>query len=439
MAEALDFLHVDLFQAPETLFREGEGLARSVALLAELGHPQDQIPVVHVAGTAGKGTVAAGIAAALGARGSTVGLHVSPHVYDLRERFSVDGRWCRPEEVVERLDDVLAAAAQVAATRHGPPTFFEVTLAMALVHFLRRGCDVAVIETGLGGLYDATNTVTRADKVAVITRVGLDHQRVLGHTLEAIAAQKAGILPEGGEAVVLHHGIAAVDDTVAAAAEARGCRLHLVSAPPPEPGQAAHQAEDLALVDAAVAVMDRRQGRDHDPAAVAQVVGDLDLPGRFECVGPPSGARVVLDGAHNPIKLTALIDRLVASSVDGGGSGWRWVFGCRRDKEAGAMLALLDRVARPGASVALVQFPIPGGDVPADRSADPDQLHDLARSAGLEHTFVATLDQAADFVASEGVGAGSAPTGVVAGSFALLAALRPRLGVAPWPAGVVRP
>ena len=442
MAEALEFLHVDLFQAPDSLFRGGDGLARSVALLAALGRPQDQIPIVHVAGTAGKGTVAAGIAAALGAQGSTVGLHVSPDVYDLRERFSVNGRWCRPEEVVERLDDVLPASAQLAATPHGAPTFYEVTLAMSLIHFLRRGCDVAVVETGLGGLYDATNTVTRTDKLAVITRIGLDHQRVLGHTLEEIAAQKAGILPVDGEAVVLHHGVAAVDDTLSAAAAARGCRLHLVAAPAPGRGQAAHQAEDLALIDAAVTVLDRRQGRAHDGPVVAGAVAGLELPGRFERVGLASGTRVVLDGAHNPLKLAALIDRLVVSTPDGSGSSWRWVFGCRRDKEAGPMLAQLDRVAQPGPSIALVPFPIPAGDVPADRSADPAELHELARAAGLQHTFVATLDEAAAFVSSAapgsaGVGADSPATGVVAGSFALLAALRPRLGLAPWPGGLV--
>ena len=427
MAEALDFLHTDLFQAPAGLFRDGDGLARSAALLAALGDPQDRIPVVHVAGTAGKGTVASGLAAVATDEGLSVGLHVSPHVYDLRERFAVDGRWSSPDEVVDLLGEVLPAAADLAATDHGPPTFFEVTLAMALLHFVRQGCDLVVLETGLGGRYDSTNTVTRPDKLAVITRISFDHEAVLGSTLEAIAAQKAGILPLGGEAVVLHHGVAAVDDTLAEEARRRRCRLHPVTAPRPGPGQVAHVVEDAALVSAATALLDVRRGRRPDPDRVEAVLAGLALPGRFERVRTPSGAEVVLDGAHNPVKLAALIDRLSVSAGGEAGHRWRWVFGCRRDKKASEMLAQLAAVAAPGRSIALVQFPITAGDVPADVSTTTAELAAGARARGIAGAFEATLAEAADFAAGEGPD----PV-VVAGSFHLLAALRPLLGVAPW-------
>ncbi len=423
MAEALEFLQVDLFQAPEQLFRGGGGWARAAALLAELGDPQDEVPVVHVAGTAGKGTVAAGIAAAATRPDCRVGLHLSPHVYDLRERFSVDGHWCSPDQVAALLAAVLPAARRVADSAHGPPTYYEVTLAMALVHFVRQRCDLVVLETGLGGRYDGTNTVTRADKLAVITRIDLDHEAVLGHSLGAIAEQKAGILTEGGEAVVLHHGVAAIDDTLAAAAAAAGCRCHLVHPPAPEQGVVAHMLEDTALVQAAVAVLDARQGRPSDAAIVAQVVRGVKLPGRFERVRTPQGAEVVLDGAHNPVKLAALIDRLRAEHPMAPDERWPWVFGCRRDKKAPTLLAMLAEVVDRDRGLVLVQFPVAAGDVPADLSADPGELATLARAAGIDRVVVASLDDAADRIR----GGSRRGVTVVAGSFHLLAALRPRL------------
>ena len=422
-AEALEFLQVDLVQAPEGLFRGGDGWARSAALLAELGDPQDAVPVVHVAGTAGKGTVAAGVAAVATRPGCRVGLHLSPHVYDLRERFSVDGSWCSPGQVADLLAAVLPAARRLADSPHGPPTYYEVTLAMALVHFVRQRCDLVVLETGLGGRFDGTNTVTRADKLAVITRIDLDHEAVLGHTLEAIADQKAGILTPGGEAVVLHHGVAAIDDTLAAAAAAVGCRCHLVGAPVAARGAVGHLVEDAALVQAAVAVLDARQGRPSDAAAVARVMSGVTLPGRFERVRTPEGAEAVLDGAHNPVKLAALIDRLRAERPSAPDPRWPWVFGCRRDKKAPAMLAMLAEVVDQDHGLVLVQFPVAAGDVPADVSADPRELATLARAAGIDRVAVASLDDAADRIRT---GTGGGVT-VVAGSFHLLAALRPRL------------
>ncbi len=428
MDEVLSFLQVDLFQAPDGLFRGGDGWGRSAALLAELGDPQDATPVVHVAGTAGKGTVAAGIAAVAHASGARVGLHLSPHVYDLRERFSVDGQWCSPDEVVELLAAVLPAAARLADSGHGPPTYYEVTLAMSLVHFVRQGCDLVVLETGVGGRYDGTNTIHRSDKLAVITRIDLDHEAVLGHSLAAIAEQKAGILPAGGEAVVLRHGVAEIDDTVAAAAIAIGCRCHLVTSPPPPPGGVGHLVEDAALVGAAVGVLDARQGRRTDPSAVARVLDQVTLPGRFERLRTPEGAEVVLDGAHNPVKLAALIDRLRAQPDAPPGARWPWVFGCRRDKKAPAMFAQLAEVVDPDDGLVLVPFPIVAGDVPADVSADPRELAEGARAAGIDQVQVATLDAAAELVRARCVPSEPArPATVVAGSFHLLAAIRPRL------------
>jgi dihydrofolate synthase/folylpolyglutamate synthase len=402
LADVVRYLEVDLFQSPAGLFKEGAGFARSQALMAALGDPQDAIPAVHVAGTAGKGTVATMIADA--ATGPLrVGLHVSPHVYDLRERFTVDGELAAEDEVVALLEAVLPTIGAMADGPHGPPTSYEVSLALALLHFRERGCDLVVVETGLGGLYDATNTITRSDKLAVVVRIGHDHEAVLGDTLPAIAAQKAGILTTGGEAVVLRPEDPAVAAVLADEAVARGCTIRWVAP------DADHLVEDAALARAALEVIGARTGHD-----LARRVREVTLPGRFEPVG-----RALLDGAHNPLKLAAFIDRLHRTH----GPGRRpWVFGCKPDKKAQAMLEL---VLPEASELCLVGFPIRGGDVPAGPSADPAELAALA--AAIDPTVALVVARDAEAAARFVHTRPETALVPVVGSFYLLSALRPHI------------
>lgn len=412
--DVVRFLEVDLFQSPDGLFREGDGFARSQALMAALGDPQDAVPAVHVAGTAGKGTVATAVADA--ASGPLrVGLHVSPHVHDLRERFTVDGRLATEAEVVALLDAVRPTIAAMAAGPHGPPTSYEVSLAMALLHFRDRGCDLIVVETGLGGLYDTTNTITRADKLAVVVRIDHDHEAVLGSTLTAIAAQKAGILTRRGEAVVLRPEDPAVEAVVADEARARGCRVRWVE-PGGRGGPVPHLDEDAAVATAVLDVLGARTG--HDLAGRLRPLDALALPGRYERVPLAGGGEAVLDGAHTPLKLAAFVDRLHRTH----GPGRRpWVFGCKPDKKAGAML---DLVLAEASHLCVVGFPIRGGDVPAGPSTDPLVLAALAaeRAPDVPVTVAPDPAAAAAFVART---AGHVVP--VVGSFYLLSALRPLL------------
>ncbi len=412
--DALEFLHVDLFAAPDVLYRDGEGFDRSQAFLADLGDPQDAVAVVHIAGTAGKGTVAYGISSVLQSAGMNVGLHVSPHVYDIRERFQVNGQLCTEHEFVALLNSLLPGVRWMASGPHGPPTFFELTVAMAFLHFKQKRCSLNVVETGLGGLYDTTNAVTRSDKLAVITRVGFDHEAVLGDSLDAIASQKAGILTKDGEAVVLHHGIPAIDDTIHQEAARRGCHLHLVRANY-RPGDVRHLSENRALATKAVQILAQRHHFEENLGNTNKVLDEVRLPGRFEHVRTSSGRIAILDGAHNPMKIRALVAHLTKSGV--GPTGW--VFGCRRDKKAEAMLRLVSGLAD---ELCLVQFPISSGDVPADVSTDAEELLALARRHDTGAWAARSLSEAAAFVNKER----DTPV-VVAGSFHLLSALRPLL------------
>jgi dihydrofolate synthase/folylpolyglutamate synthase len=181
--------------------RWGLKLQRMRDLLARLGEPQQCLPILHVAGTKGKGSTAAMVAAVLTAAGYRTGLFTSPHLDSVHERIALDGRPCTPAELVQLVDRVRPAVAEIdaaAADEHpadGGPTFFEITTAMALLHFAARHAHAAVLEVGLGGRLDSTNVCRPL--ISVITSISFDHTQQLGNTLEAIAREKAGIVKPG--------------------------------------------------------------------------------------------------------------------------------------------------------------------------------------------------------------------------------------------------
>jgi len=190
---ALDYLYsfVDysLKHASE-LAKADFNLDRMHALMAELGNPQEQYPIIHVAGTKGKGSVSALCASALHVAGYKTGLYTSPHLQDYVERIQVDGQPMSHAEMAELVEEIKPAVARVPYL-----TTFEITTALGFLYFARQGCDAAVIEVGLGGRLDATNIVT--PRVSVITSLSLDHTLVLGNTLAKIAGEKAGIIKPG--------------------------------------------------------------------------------------------------------------------------------------------------------------------------------------------------------------------------------------------------
>ncbi|HZE12243.1 MAG TPA: Mur ligase family protein, partial [Chthoniobacterales bacterium] len=164
------------------------GLENVRRLLRELKVPGANQRIIHVAGTNGKGSVCAMIDSICRAAGYRTGLFISPHLVTYRERIRVNGEMIEPDEVATGL----TALRDLVKAWNPHPTFFEITTALALVHFKKSECELIVLETGLGGRLDATNALTPV--VSVITPIGLDHEKWLGHSLEAIAAEKAGII-----------------------------------------------------------------------------------------------------------------------------------------------------------------------------------------------------------------------------------------------------
>ena len=302
------------------------GLERTHALLAELGDPHLRYPVLHIAGTNGKGSSVATAEALLRTQGLRVAKYTSPHLVDFRERIVVGGQPISEVEVVEFIMTSAPAVARLGAS------FFEATTAMAFQHFARAGADVALIETGLGGRLDSTNVVQ--PRAAGVTSIGFDHMEYLGSTLEAIASEKAGIFKAGRPAVVgepdpeVRGWLAAAARRVGSsqvyvvADEMRiddieltvtGTRFRLralgddqvVETPLVGRHQASNFAFTLGLLDAA-----------GDPFRVTlrdavSAVRSVRLPGRFQRVGP-----WIFDVAHNADGIRTLAASLASMTHD---------------------------------------------------------------------------------------------------------------------------
>jgi len=273
------------------------GLEGPRRLLREfLAFPDHGVKVIHVAGTNGKGSTCAMMDSIARASGWRCGLFTSPHLIDFRERIQVNGQQIPEEECAAMLGEL----REICGKLDPHPTFFEISLALAMRWFREQRCELIVLETGMGGRLDATTAVP-AD-VCVLTPIGMDHQEWLGDTLEAIAAEKAAILVEGKPVVSAPQERAAHEVIEKQANETR-CPLSFVEQPlrgytPAIPGK--HQRWNAALAVEALHQLGLRLNSD----IIRQGLQQVRWPGRFERIRPD----VILDGAHNPHAAAALAD-----------------------------------------------------------------------------------------------------------------------------------
>ena len=334
---------------------DGLSLAPMRELLAALGDPQADYPAVHITGTNGKGSVAALTAALAGAWGMSVGVYSSPHVERINERMTVDGDPIGDLELAELLGHLRLVENHLASERASAlPSWFELVTAAALRWFADSAVDLAVVEVGKLGRYDATNVVD--SRVAVITNIGRDHTDGRVGWEEEVMGEKAGILHPGATAVL---GPIAPELVAIAAEEspkellvagqhfeleenqpAVGGRLVTVRTPRARYDDVYvslfgdHQGENAAL---AIAAFEALVGQELDEPILA-ALGEVAVPARFEVVGRQP--LVVIDGAHNPDGLAAAATTLkeqfrVPGTVT-------WVVGMMRDKDPDAMLAAID-------------------------------------------------------------------------------------------------
>ena len=296
------------------------GIDRLRALVAGLGYPDLAVPCIHLAGTNGKGSTAAMLDSIFHAAGWRTGLYTSPHLVKLGERVQVGRERLTEAEIVaytHELRPVAEAVARDAPDDH--PSFFEFMTAMALFQFARKGCDIGIIETGLGGRLDATNVVL--PEVAVITSIGLDHCEMLGDTIELIAAEKAGII-KPGRPVVIGRLPAGAEGVIRRIAAERGAPVHSVRAEFGEDIGAyptTHLEGDYQRWNAATAALVARCFPARwrlTPENVARGLHEAHWPGRWErtTVG---GRPLILDAAHNSEGAAVLdtnLHRLVAET-----------------------------------------------------------------------------------------------------------------------------
>lgn len=316
------------------------GLERIRELLERLGRPQDKLKFVHVAGTNGKGSVCAYLAFILKAAGYRTGLFTSPYIERFEERICVDGEMIGADDLRDATLAVREHAEAMALETGDHPTEFELMTAVALMHFARCGCDIAVLEVGLGGRLDSTNVID-APEACVIARIGLDHTALLGNTLAEIAGEKAGIIKDGCPVVSWPQEPEAMA-VIERAAAAHGCQLHVPAFSQLQEGSIRWPCEDAALAapsrafsygpfadlrtrligsyqpqNAAVALETvealRAGGWRISDEAVREGIALAAWPGRFEVVEggtAPDGFAIVVDGGHNPQGARALADSL---------------------------------------------------------------------------------------------------------------------------------
>lgn len=272
-------------------------IARTERLLQHLGNPHASLRTVHITGTAGKGSVATMVQAGLVKAGHRTGLFTSPHCITAIERIQVDGLYIAPQQFVRLVRRLMPAVAKVAKEeRWGAPTFFELMFAVALLYFRQQRCSYIVVEVGVGGRYDPTN-VLRRKAVAALTNVDFDHTHLLGTTLRAITRNKAGIIRPGCAFFT-----AETRPTLLRQLHAT-CRSFCV---PFHPVRLDRKTEsrmrNRALAGAILRFLHVRE------QTIAAVSRSPQLPCRFERVHDrPS---VFLDGAHSPLKMKALCERL---------------------------------------------------------------------------------------------------------------------------------
>lgn len=307
-------------EALHALPRMGQGapgLARMQNLCDHLGNPEKELQCIHIAGTNGKGSLAAMTSSILTAAGYKTGLTISPYVVDFRERFQIDGEMIPSRTLANLTEKVLDAIDAIEAEGGEKPVEFEAVTALAFLWFAREKCDLVVLETGLGGRCDATNVVPHK-LVAAITKIGYDHMEVLGDTLDKIAAEKAGIIKEG--TVVVNYPdqpAEAMGPILTAAAEAhtsiitpdkddltllRGKRLENridyggYRAALGLPGT--HQANHAAMAVEIALALWREFGYDISDDAILQGLADARMPARIEVLR--RHPLLLLDGCHNP-------------------------------------------------------------------------------------------------------------------------------------------
>jgi dihydrofolate synthase/folylpolyglutamate synthase len=395
----------DLTSSVDSLFKRTAlgiepGLDVITALLEELGNPHRGLKVIHVAGTNGKGSVCAMIESVLRASGFKTGLYTSPHLFRFNERFRISGQNISDDDLETLIDVVMAADAK---TGLRPATFFELSTAIAFEHFNRAGIGYAVIETGMGGRWDATNVVQPV--ISVITRIALDHADYLGDDLEKIAWEKAGIIKEGAPVIcgpmpveaesIIYKEAAEKGVPILGSEEAaffqtlesrrtdqlldieasgqgyRNVRLPLGGS---------YQLENCGI---AVAALEDLSDIEGIRLQMKRGLEQVKWPGRFQMlsVKPP----MIFDCAHNPNAAETLFQTLEEIFPKFGNG---FVLGFMKDKDVAGILSALKPSLAKAFAITL----------PGDRAMSAEKIAEIGKAEGIDIEPVENPQVAVDWV-----------------------------------------
>lgn len=312
-----------------------EGISRTKEFLNLLGSPQNKIPCIHVAGTSGKGSTSFMISSFLCTLGFKVGLHLSPHLLDIRERALINNTLIDEKKYIRYFEEIAPMIEKMKNSSLGMITYFEVLVGLTYYIFAQERVDYMVIEVGLGGKYDGTNIIDRIDKLSIISKIGLDHIQVLGNTPAKIAYQKAIICTKKGSMISIFQTPSA-EKVVKSIAQKKNARLLMVKKNDikhisihGEKTQftfvwdgieyknitiglfGIHQAENGALALAAVLFLGKRDHFEIDMEKIRHCATSLRFKGRMD-IFRLNNKKIILDGAHNEQKMKAFLKALSA-------------------------------------------------------------------------------------------------------------------------------
>ena len=313
-------------------YKRKYGLDRMRVLMSLLGNPQEEYPIIHVTGTNGKGSTIAILSSLFVHHGQRVGAFVSPHLIDYTDRFLINGE-AMSDEDFEMVGNLVQQAEAKLIDEYEPLSFFEIMTAMALVYFSRRKVEVALLEVGIGGLLDTTNIVHST--MSVITSIGMDHEEMLGNTLEEIAIQKTGIFKQN-QAVVLGNLPTEALQVAEVVGKAYNCDLHQFEREfkikPLEDGlvftnadtqiyipylnlKGKYQLENAAVALECFLCFEKNFQLPVRESAIQESFQTVTWPGRMEVV--QQSPKVILDGAHNVHALKRFVETVKQYGKDG--------------------------------------------------------------------------------------------------------------------------
>ncbi len=352
------------------------GLERMRQMMRALGNPESHFRAIHVTGTNGKGSVCAMLESVLRTARYKTGLYTSPHLVDVRERIRVSGAMISQSEFYRSIHTVRARLKAIGLER--AITYFEITTAAAFHYFAQRSVDIAVVEVGLGGRWDATN-VLPPPELCIVTNVALDHMEYLGNTVQKIAAEKAGILKAGTPCLTGASGSALQEVKTRAKTMGTACILSrggrkdsfFKRAIRNLPLKGNYQRINLAMVLDAVALL-KKKGWNLSGPQVLRGLAKTDWSARFD-VRRWNSRPLVIDGAHNPAAMDELMESVRKLKLDR--KPCLLIFNALKDKSFRPMIRSLKR----GLSITLVLSP----RLPTPRTLDPKAVRSAFAGEGV--------------------------------------------------------